>query len=422
MQMRENLELLEKMKMMKDAREDEIQLQRAKIMEKGDIVRSVQQLHLKRLEAEEKERLACFEKTRDLRNRRIERAYKLAQELARLKSKEARELRDSKCKKKLSPSPTACFIVDLQSRLLEEKIHKDAQSFEMIQRCYFDETLNKMLLAKLEEDKRLYCADLQNQIIEKRRILRELDEEKQRDRKIMEQTMDAIRAEDIRKEERKKEIQICLQAEKEASLEARKIWRDIKKDTISKENKKMADIMVEKEVEYKRQMEKKVKIKKEKEKKRKENKDISAMREATTEKIARKMLDDEIKMTEKEAICSELYLEKKKIKEIEESLRSALEKRLQAKEILDEMTQHRIAEIERKAKERETEITLARDLYEKQLQLEQKDKQKLEEKRRKNNQYGDDLKKIIMNNRIEYAMELLKKQKEIQDDECVKKS
>lgn len=61
------------------------------------------------------------------------------------------------------------------------------------------------------------------------------------------------------------------------------------------------------------------------------------MREATTERIARKMLDDEIKLMEKEAICSELYIEKKKIKEIEESLRLALEKRVQAKEIFDEM-------------------------------------------------------------------------------------
>ncbi|KAF7403855.1 hypothetical protein HZH68_006649 [Vespula germanica] len=406
MLLRDNLEMIEKMKLKKDTYEDEIELERTKIIEKGDIIRSIQRLHIERLEAEEKEKLVCSQKARDLRNRQIERAYKLAQELARLKSKEARELRDLKCNKKISRSPPACFLVDLQSRLLEEKIRKDAQSFDIAQRCYVDDTLNKMLLEKSEENKRLYLADLQNQIIEKRRILRELDEERQRERKIMEQMLDAIHEEDIRTEKHKQKIQTCLQAEKKATFEARKVWKDIQKATISEENKKIADIMVEKELEYKKQMEKK--------------KDISAMREATTERIARKMLDDEIKLMEKEAICSELYIEKKKIKEIEESLRLALEKRVQAKEIFDEMTQYSIDAAEKRVKEREMEITLARNLYEKQLELEKKDRQKLEEKRQKNKQYGDDLKKIIINNRIEYAMKLLKRQQNIHD-ECAKK-
>lgn len=87
-------------------------------------------------------------------------------------------------------------------------------------------------------------------------------------------------------------------------------------------------------------------------------------------------------------------------------------------------------------------------MYEKQVELEKKDRQKLEEKRQKSinefewskifllqlsiiisrklfifisdKQYGDDLKKIIINNRIEYAMKLLKRQQNIHD-ECAKK-
>ncbi|XP_035722835.1 meiosis-specific nuclear structural protein 1-like [Vespa mandarinia] len=407
MQVRENLEILESKKMMKDAREDEIELERERIMKKGDIVRSIRRLDLNRLEIEEKEKLVSSQKARDLRNRQIERSYKLAQELARLKNEEARELRDLKCKKKLFRSPTACSFVDLQSRLLEEKIKKDSQSIDIIRQWYFDDTLDKMQLAKLEENKLLYRADLQNQIIEKRRILREFDEERQRERKIIEQMIDVIHEEDIRAEERKKEIQTCLQAEKEATFEAKKVWKDIQKATINEENKKIAEIIVEKEIEHKRQMEKK--------------KDISAMREATTEKIARKMLDDEIKMKEKEAICNELYLEKKKTKEAEESLRLALEKRLRAKKILDEMVQYRIAATEKKMKEQYMEINFTHNLYEKQLKLDEEAKQKLEEKRRKNNQYGEDLRKIIINNKVEYAMKLLKKQKDIQD-ECAEKS
>ncbi|XP_047351413.1 meiosis-specific nuclear structural protein 1-like [Vespa velutina] len=407
MQVRENLEILESKKMMKDAREDQIELERERIMKKGDIVRSIRRLDLNRLEIEEKEKLVSSQKAQDLRNRQIERSFKLAQELARLKNEEARELRDLKCKKKLFRSPTACSFVDIQSRLLEEKIKKDSQSIDIIRQWYSDDTMDKMQLAKLEENKLLYRADLQNQIIEKRRILREFDEERQRERKIIEQMIDVIHEEDIRAEERKKEIQTCLQAEKEAIFEARKVWKDIQKAAINEENKKIAEIIVEKEVEHKRQMEKK--------------KDISAMREAMTEKIARKMLDDEIKMKEKEAICNELYLEKKKTKEAEESLRLALEKRLRAKQTLDEMVEYRIAATEKKMKEQCMEINFTRNLYEKQLKLDEEAKQKLEEKRRKNNQYGEDLRKIIINNKVEYAMKLLKKQKDIQD-ECAEKS
>lgn len=87
MQVRENLEILECTKMEKDAREDEIELQRSRIMEKGDIVRSLRLLHLDRLENEKKEKLVSYERARDLRDRRIERSYKLAKELARLKGK-----------------------------------------------------------------------------------------------------------------------------------------------------------------------------------------------------------------------------------------------------------------------------------------------------------------------------------------------
>ncbi|XP_043501339.1 meiosis-specific nuclear structural protein 1-like [Polistes fuscatus] len=264
-----------------------------------------------------------------------------------------------------------------------------------------------MQLAKLEEKKRLYCADLQNQIIEKRRIMRELDEEKQRERKIIEQTIEVINDEDIRQEERKKEIQRCLQAERKAFFEARQCWKEIQKTTIEEENKKIAEAIVEKELEYKKQMKKKS--------------DISAVKEMTMETIARKMLDEEIKMKEREDICNELYLENKKVEEANESLKLALEKRQQVKELLDDMVRSKIANTEKKMEERATEIAFTRNLYEEQLELDEKDKQKLEQKRRKNKQYGEDLRNIIMNNRIEYAVDLLKKQKDVRRDECVDK-
>ncbi|XP_014600086.1 PREDICTED: meiosis-specific nuclear structural protein 1-like [Polistes canadensis] len=371
MQIRENVEMLEKMKREKDAREDVMQLHRAKMMEKADILRSVRLLHIDRRKAEEKEKLVRFQEASDLRNRQIERAHKLAQELARLKSKEARELRDLKNRKQISRFPTACSLVDLKSRLIEDTIKKDSESFEIVQKWYSYDSFDKMELAKLEEKKRLYCADLQNQIIEKRRIMRELDEEKQRERKIIEQTMEVINDEDIRKEERRKEIQTCLQAERKAFFEARQCWKEIQKITIEEENKKIAKAIVEKELEYKKQMKKKS--------------DIDA-----------------------------------KVEEANESLKLASEKRQQAKELLNDMVRSKIANTEKKMEERATEMAFTRNLYEEQLKLDEIDKQKLEQKRRKNKQYGEDLKNIIMNNKIQYAVDLLKKQKDVRD-ECVDK-
>ncbi|KAI4483297.1 hypothetical protein M0804_008352 [Polistes exclamans] len=406
MQIRENIEMLEKMKREKDAREDVMQLHRAKMMEKADILRSVRLLHIDRKNAEEKEKLVRFQEASDLRNRQIERAHKLAEELARVKSKEARELRDLNNRKQISRFPTACCLDDLKSRLIEDTIKKDSESFEIVQKWYSDDSFDKMELAKLEEKKRLYCADLQNQIIEKRRIMRELDEEKQRERKIIEQTMEVINDEDIRKEERRKEIQTCLQAERKAFFEARQCWKEIQKITIEEENKKIAKAIVEKELEYKKQMKKKS--------------DIDAVKEMTIETIARKMLDEEIKMKEREDICNELYLENKKVEEANESLRLASEKRQQAKELFDDMVRSKIVNTEKKMEERATEMAFTRYLYEEQLKLDEKDKQKLEQKRRKNKQYGEDLKNIIMNNKIQYAVDLLKKQKDVRD-ECVDK-
>ncbi|KAI4486884.1 hypothetical protein M0802_012254 [Mischocyttarus mexicanus] len=404
MQIRENVEMLDKIKMQKDAREDAMQLYREKMMKKGDSLRSVRHLHIDRREAEEKERLVRFQEARDLRNRQIERANKLAVELARIKSKESRELRDLNDKKKISRFPTACYNVDIKSRLIEDTIKKDSQSFEIVKKWYSDDSLNKIQLAKLEEKKRLYCADLQNQIIEKRRIMRELDEEKQLERKIIEQMIEVINDEDIRKEERRKEIQRCLQAERQAFFDARKCWKEIRKTEIKEENQKIAQVIFKKELEYKKLME--------------EKSNIDAVKEMTIENIARKMLDQEIKMKEREDICNELYLEKKKIKEANESLRLVSEKQQQAKELLDDVVRSKIANTEKKMEERATEMAFTRDLYEEQLKLDEEDKEKLEQKLLKNKQYAEDLRNIIMNNKIQYAMELLKKQKDIRN-ECV---
>lgn len=168
-------------------------------------------------------------------------------------------MRDKKRKdNKLSPSHTACHNVDLRSRLLEEKVRRDSRSFDVIRGWYSDDTFDKMLSGKSNERNLLHRAGLQNQIIEKRRISRESDESEQRERKINEQTIDLVREEDIRNEERKREIRTRLRAEKEAMFKARDLWRDIRRAAISEENKKIAEIVVEKEVEFKRLTEKKV--------------------------------------------------------------------------------------------------------------------------------------------------------------------
>lgn len=159
---------------------------------------------------------------------------------------------------KLSPSRTACHYVDLRSRLLEEKVLRDSRSYDVIRGWYSDDTFDKILSEKSKERNFLHRAALQNQIIEKRRVSRESDEARQRERKINEQTIDLVREEDIRNEERKRDIRERLRAEKEATFKARNLWRDMRREAIREENKKIAEIVVEKEVEFKRLTEKKV--------------------------------------------------------------------------------------------------------------------------------------------------------------------
>lgn len=159
---------------------------------------------------------------------------------------------------KLSPSRTACHYVDLRSRLLEEKVLRDSRSFDVIRGWYSDDTFDKILSEKSKERNFLHRGALQNQIIEKRRLSRESDEARQRERKINEQTIDLVREEDIRNEERKRDTRERLRAEKEATFKARNLWRDMRREAIREENKKIAEVVVEKEVEFKRLTEKKV--------------------------------------------------------------------------------------------------------------------------------------------------------------------
>ncbi|KAK2585251.1 hypothetical protein KPH14_009952 [Odynerus spinipes] len=395
MKLREKASTLAIMELDKAAHEDEMELQRAEMLKKADIVRSVRRKHLERREAEEKGKLVRAEETHDLRNRQIERTYKLADELSRLKNLEAQELLKLRRSKYVSLYPTGCDQANTRARLLEEKVRMEARSIELLEKWKQDKSFNEMQLAIAEEKKRRYCADLQSQIIEKRRILRELDEEKQGERKIAEEMAEAVHEEDLREEERKRETRARLQIEKDSFFEAKRTWKEIRKAAICEENKKIDKAIAEKESEYKKQMEAKS--------------DTRKARETMIENIARKMLDEEIKIKEREDICNELFLETKKNERMKEAIRLILKKQQLTKELQDDMVRYEIAKAEKKMKDHATEEELTRYLYGEWRRLEEQDKQKKEKRRRNTKKYGEELKNIMTTNRIKYATELSEK-------------
>ncbi|XP_036149685.1 uncharacterized protein LOC105833724 isoform X2 [Monomorium pharaonis] len=130
------------------------------------------------------------------------------------------------------------------------------------------------------------------------------------------------------------------------------------------------------------------------------------MKKAAIEKAAKKLLANVYKEKKKHEISDELYFGNQGNKWIKESVRPVLKKQC-------DITNMARQKAERKARDEAVDTAFARYLAEER-------KKELEKQREYNNtrhakkiQYGQDLKEIITNNRIIYAMNILERQSEI---------
>ncbi|KAK1125082.1 hypothetical protein K0M31_006420 [Melipona bicolor] len=118
--------------------------------------------------------------------------------------------------------------------------------------------LSEDLELKQQQKKLSYKRDLQNQLIDNRRRLREKEEEKHRERKIMEEVGETLHEENSEAEKRKRETATLLQAERDAFLKARQFWKEKRREVLKQEHDEIARIIAKREALQKREAEGKV--------------------------------------------------------------------------------------------------------------------------------------------------------------------
>lgn len=153
-----------------------------------------------------------------------------------------------------------CIIKGTRLRLIEEKVNLEAKQAKLTKLLHQEETQQeKLQQAEQEKKKRNLRADLQRQLMDNhQRIQEKKNEEKERDRKMIEQTMQKIQKEDA-KIKRKKDNDMILQREEMiASLTAKDAWEKKYKKALKDEDERISRIIAEKEAQQKKLLDMKV--------------------------------------------------------------------------------------------------------------------------------------------------------------------
>ncbi|XP_006563783.2 meiosis-specific nuclear structural protein 1 [Apis mellifera] len=390
----------------KDQKSLEIEIRRRIIDKTAEKKRHLRQVHIKRKEALEEEQLQRAKAAADLKVRQHDRTHRLAEELARRKQVEQQESLKTRKKKFAVTLPKEIFE-KLETDLEKEEWKEEVAASNLIPPWNLKEDLIKQ-----QEEKLKYRRDLQNQLIDNRRRLREKEEEKHRERKIIEEVNKVLHEENVEAEKKKKEIAITLQTERDAFLKAREFWKEKRKEILKQEHDEISRIVAKREALQKREAEGKI--------------DIREAKDVLLEKMMKKLTEEEYKRLEREEICRELYIAEKEQQLKKEAITVALKKKQTAKEFLQEMARTQKNMAERKAKEIAIDVAFANYLIEERKKQEEKEKERQQLQRERILQYGNDLRKIIDENKIKRIKEL-KEYLQIEDntndnDKCKIKS
>ncbi|XP_076229250.1 uncharacterized protein LOC116431483 [Nomia melanderi] len=333
----------------KEKKEDELAERRRLLMEKSAVKRRTRQTHIERRDATEAERLQRAKEAFDLKLRRAERDERLAKELARRKNQEHQEsFQRRKARHSFSIVPDS-VVRDLEAKLTKEK-QQDGLCSES-KWPFSDEDPER-----LQEKKLSYRRELQNQLINNRRRQREKEEEKHRERKILEEVGETLREEELEAEKLKRDKALLLQAERDAFLKARQIWKDKRREVLKREHDEIARIINQKETRQKEEVQQKT--------------DIQSGKDAMAEEVGKQIQEAESRKMERERICRELYLAEKENELANEVMRLALKKKRTARDLLEDMARHQKAAAERKAKDDAIDAAFARYLAEEHRKME----------------------------------------------------
>lgn len=180
--------------------------------------------------------------------------------LLRITDKEIKRALKSDGVKSPARSPPSCALSETRSRLIEEKVRLEANQAELLKLWHEDKTVEKLQRAGDEKKKRNSRNDLQNQLADNRRRVRQKKtEEKEQDREIVERAIRRTREEDAKTREKMENDAILLRTEMAASLAAKKTWERRYKEALKDEDERIARIIAEREARQKKQLGMKVK-------------------------------------------------------------------------------------------------------------------------------------------------------------------
>lgn len=262
----------------KNKKAEEMEEQRRSMEKSAEKKRQLRQQHIKRKETLEAEKLQRAETATDLKIRQLKRRQRLAEELARRKRKGTQfslknkwiaikllivrlftdiELQESLKSRKIKSAIPRGMSDEVFEKIQAEAMEKKTQD-EQIQTSSLWDISEDFELKQQQQKKLSYKKDLQNQLIDNRRGLREKEEEKHRERKIMEEVGDTLHEENLKAEKRKTGIATLLQAERDAFLKARQFWKEKRREVLRQEHDETARIIAKKEALEKRETEGKV--------------------------------------------------------------------------------------------------------------------------------------------------------------------
>nr|XP_003704751.1 PREDICTED: meiosis-specific nuclear structural protein 1-like [Megachile rotundata] len=374
-------------KRIKEQKEDEMEERRRLLVNKSEIKQRLRERHIKRQEASEMEETQQAKEAAKLKIQQLELTERLAKELSCRKYIEHQEASKAR-KKKYTSSNSA--LENIHDELIKERKQDEKTHTPSFSGWWFSEDST----VEQQVKKINYRRELQNQLINNRRKLREEAEEKQRERKIMEEVGETLHEEDVRAEKRKREVAALLQAEKEAFLKTRQFWKEKRREVLKQEHDEISRIIAKKEAQRKREAE--------------EKSDTRAAKEAMVEKLSKYLMEEERKRIEREEICRELYLAEKEDELMKKTMQLTIEKKRIAGELLQDMAKHQKAAAEKKAKELEIDAAFVKYLAEERRNLEERKRQETQARRERSIQYRNELKEAMARNREQRAKDSIK--------------
>ena len=143
--------------------------------------------------------------------------------------------------------------------MIEAKVRLEANQAELLKHWYEDNIYEKLQEAA-EKKKQSWRKNLQNQLADnQRQVQQRRTEEKEQDRKMMEQAIQKTQEEDAKTREKKENNAIFLRTELAASIAAKKVWERKYKEALKDEDERIAHIIAEKEARHEKQLVTKVK-------------------------------------------------------------------------------------------------------------------------------------------------------------------